>query len=147
MIRPERMSNQSSRMVLRHCSSRKMILGTLFVSGSIPLALALPIVSSTDTDHDIEKLIERTEVEGDAEETPGQGAASFTFAKIWSAEKDTLEDVVEDADATDSWAQTLQKISTEREKVQSQEIARSGRGVRRKAAVIAEVAHFFSGAE
>lgn len=68
---------------------------------------------------------------------------SFSFAKVWAAEKDTLEDVA-DEDQGDSWAQTLQKITAEREKVQAQEIALSGRGVRRRAAAIAKVFKFFA---
>jgi len=44
-----------------------------------------------------------------------------------------MEDIQDD-DQTDSWAQTLQKITTEREKNQMQEIVASGRGVRRAAA-------------
>jgi hypothetical protein len=59
---------------------------------------------------------------------------SFSFAKIWEADKDSLVEV-EDQDQGDSWAQTLEKITAEREKTQRQEIALSGRGVRRRAAI------------
>lgn len=62
---------------------------------------------------------------------------SFSFAKIWAADKDSLEEVIEDNDQGDSWAQTLKKINAEREKVQSQVVAASGRGARRKAAAAA----------
>lgn len=51
---------------------------------------------------------------------------------------------VEDQDQGDSWAQTLEKITAEQqEKVQRQEVALSGRGVRRRAA-IAKVVQFCS---
>ena len=64
---------------------------------------------------------------------------TFSFAKIWAADKDTLEEVVEDVDQKDSWAQTLQKLNLEREKQQEREFAQSGRGARRKAADVAKV--------
>jgi chromodomain-helicase-DNA-binding protein 4 len=87
-----------------------------------------------DTDNDIDKLIEKTEKEGEQEEPSKEGVLSFSFAKIWEADKDSLVEV-EDQDQGDSWAQTLEKIKAEREKLQSQEIALSGRGVRRRAAI------------
>jgi chromodomain-helicase-DNA-binding protein 4 len=95
-----------------------------------------------DTDNDIDKLIERTEREGEQQEPNKEGMLSFSFAKIWEADKDSLTEV-EDQDQGDSWAQTLEKIKAEREKLQSQEIALSGRGVRRRAA-IAKVVQFCS---
>ncbi|KAJ7139950.1 hypothetical protein C8R44DRAFT_765859 [Mycena epipterygia] len=86
------------------------------------------------TDADIDKLIDKTEQEAEPEQTNEEGALSFSFAKIWAAEKDSLEDVVEEEDQGDSWAQTLLKINEEREKTRAQEIALSGRGARRRAA-------------
>lgn len=59
---------------------------------------------------------------------------SFSFAKIWTADKDTLEEVV-DEDQGDSWAQTLLKITAERSTLETIETAATGRGVRRKAAL------------
>jgi hypothetical protein len=91
-----------------------------------------------DTDQDVEKLIEKTEKEGDKEETANEGGLSFSFAKIWAADKDSLEEV-EDDDQGDSWAQTLQKITAERKKAQIQEVALSGRGVARAARRVAAV--------
>lgn len=87
-----------------------------------------------DTDNDIDKLIERTEKEGEQEVQSKEGVLSFSFAKIWEADKDSLAEV-EDQDQGDSWAQTLQKITAEQEKMQNQEIVLSGRGVRRRAAI------------
>lgn len=61
----------------------------------------------------------------------------FSFAKVWSADKDSLEEIddnIEDPEEQDSWAQTLQKIATERSSLQTQEL--TGRGVRRKAAAV-----------
>ncbi|KDR85372.1 hypothetical protein GALMADRAFT_234197 [Galerina marginata CBS 339.88] len=89
------------------------------------------------TDNDIEKLLEKTEKEAVKEAPKAAGGLTFAFAKIWAADKDSLEDVVED-DQTDSWAKALEKINTEREKEQKNEIAMSGRGARRKAADIAK---------
>lgn len=91
-----------------------------------------------DSDNDIDKLLEKTEKEAVKEAPKAAGGLSFAFAKIWAAENDSLEEVVEE-DQTDSWAQTLQKINTEREKEQEKHIAESGRGARRKAADIAKV--------
>jgi chromodomain-helicase-DNA-binding protein 4 len=59
---------------------------------------------------------------------------SFSFAKIWEADKDSLAEVV-DQDQSDSWAQTLAKITAEQDQIRNQEIAHSGRGVRRRAAI------------
>ncbi|KAJ6604478.1 SNF2 family DNA-dependent ATPase [Mycena vulgaris] len=86
------------------------------------------------TDTDIDKLIEKTEQEAEPEQANEEGALSFSFAKIWAAEKDSLEEVVEEEDQGDSWAQTLQKINEERENARAHEIALSGRGARRRAA-------------
>ncbi|KIL71765.1 hypothetical protein M378DRAFT_155365 [Amanita muscaria Koide BX008] len=85
------------------------------------------------TDQDIDKLIERTEQEGEEQKEVEESALSFSFAKVWAADKDTLEDVPDDNQG-DSWAQTLQKINAERDKMRMQEVAASGRGVRRAAA-------------
>ncbi|KAJ7783591.1 SNF2 family DNA-dependent ATPase [Mycena maculata] len=86
------------------------------------------------TDTDIDNLIDKTEKEAEPEQSNEEGALSFSFAKIWAAGKDSLEDVVEEEDNGDSWAQTLQKINEEREKSKAHEIALSGRGARRRAA-------------
>ncbi|KAG6854234.1 hypothetical protein C0991_009252 [Blastosporella zonata] len=84
------------------------------------------------SEQDIEKLVEKTEKEGDEQEQVKEGM-SFAFAKVWAADKDSLEEV-EDVDQGDSWAQTLKKITEERDKVQMEDIALSGRGVKRRAA-------------
>ncbi|KAF9447799.1 hypothetical protein P691DRAFT_801793 [Macrolepiota fuliginosa MF-IS2] len=90
------------------------------------------------SDQDILRLIEKTEVEGEQEDKPKEGM-SFSFAKIWAADKDTLEDIG-DNEEVDSWAQTLEKFDAERTKQVMKEEAESGRGRgrgRRKAATIA----------
>ncbi|KAJ6519648.1 SNF2 family DNA-dependent ATPase [Mycena sanguinolenta] len=87
----------------------------------------------TYTDTDIDKLIDKTEQEAEPENTNEEGALSFSFAKVWAADKDTLDDVVEEEDQ-DSWAQTLQKINEDRDRVRATEMALSGRGARRRAA-------------
>lgn len=58
----------------------------------------------------------------------------FSFAKIWTADRDTLEDVQDEADQGDSWANTLQKLNAERDRIKEAEEAKSGRGSKRKAA-------------
>jgi chromodomain-helicase-DNA-binding protein 4 len=89
----------------------------------------------SDTDHDLDKLIERTEVEGDDENITSESGLKFNFAKIWAADKDALEDVgdsVPDIDLGDSWAQALERIAAK--KIMAKETEVTGRGVRRKAA-------------
>ncbi|KAJ2932680.1 hypothetical protein H1R20_g4415, partial [Candolleomyces eurysporus] len=89
------------------------------------------------SDSDIDQLIEKTEKEGDESDAPKESGLAFSFAKVWSADKDQLEDVA-DEDQVDSWAQTLQKINEVRDKERQEEIAVSGRGARRKAADVAK---------
>ncbi|KAI0094367.1 SNF2 family N-terminal domain-containing protein [Irpex rosettiformis] len=90
------------------------------------------------SDHDIDKLIEKTETEGDQLEPQAGEGAAFSFAKIWSADKDELEELetdnAEKEAQDDAWAKTLQRIAEERAKEQLVEI--SGRGARRKAAPV-----------
>ncbi|KAG6830296.1 hypothetical protein H0H92_001374 [Tricholoma furcatifolium] len=86
------------------------------------------------SEQDIEKLVLKTEQEGDKQEQVKEGM-SFAFAKVWAADKDSLEEV-EDIDQGDSWAQTLQKLNEERDKVQVQETLQRGRGVKRRAAAM-----------
>jgi hypothetical protein len=95
-------------------------------------------VNKTDSDLDIEKLIEKTENEGEQTEAPKESGMTFSFAKVWAADKDTLEDIEEtapeNANQGDSWAQTLQRIELERQKEKEQEI--TGRGARRRATAL-----------
>lgn len=111
-------------------------LVTLFVRRANSAFIVAFDLLYPDTDQDIDNLIEKTEKEGDQEEALKEGL-SFAFAKIWAADKNTLEEI-EDQDQVDSWAQTLEKITIEREKEQVQEIALSGRGARRRAADVAK---------
>src|SRR6266542_6586434 len=87
----------------------------------------------------MENLIEKTEKEA-VQEGPkaGGGGLTFTFAKVWAADKDGLEEIVEE-DQTDSWAQALEKLNEERRKEHDRKFAESGRGARRRAADIAKV--------
>ena len=70
-------------------------------------------------------------------EDPGQ---AFSFAKVWTADNDALEELkdqaLEHAAATDSWAHALELIAKEQTRTKAAE--RTGRGVRRKAAIAAE---------
>lgn len=92
--------------------------------------------SLLDSDQDIIKLIERTEEIGDEEDKPKEGM-NFSFAKVWAADKDNLEEI-EDNDQVDSWTQALEKIQAEQLRAAIQVEGESGRG-RRKAAAAAKV--------
>lgn len=84
-----------------------------------------------DSDNDIQQLIEKTEKEGDQQEsTTGE---AFSFAKVWSAEQDD-DDTPDGRAEEDAWAQTLARIAEERLKERAKE--ETGRGVRRKAAAV-----------
>ncbi|KAF8846211.1 hypothetical protein BDN67DRAFT_918420 [Paxillus ammoniavirescens] len=88
------------------------------------------------TDNDLDRLIEKTEVEGGEQDIAGEPGLKFSFAKVWAAEKDTLEEVgdaVPDIEQGDSWAQALERIAAAKDVAGEQEA--TGRGVRRKAAV------------
>ncbi|KAI6008336.1 SNF2 family DNA-dependent ATPase [Pisolithus orientalis] len=86
------------------------------------------------TDNDLDKLIEKTEVEGEQEEVTKDGGLKFSFAKVWAANKGTFEDIGNETPEPhdDSWAQTLQRIAVAKNTSQVHEA--TGRGVRRKAA-------------
>ncbi|OBZ79352.1 Chromatin remodeling factor mit1 [Grifola frondosa] len=90
------------------------------------------------SEHDIDNLIEKTEKEGDQAEPEAATGMSFAFAKVWSADKDALEDMADEAeenvDQVDSWTQALERIAAERTKERAKEI--TGRGARRKAAAV-----------
>ncbi|OSD03298.1 hypothetical protein PYCCODRAFT_1434714 [Trametes coccinea BRFM310] len=90
------------------------------------------------SEHDIDSLIEKTEKEGDEVETESGPGSLFAFAKVWSADKEGLEDlpdeVANNADEADSWAKALELIATQRDKEREKEA--TGRGVRRKAAAV-----------
>lgn len=97
----------------------------------------------SDSEQDLDKLIEKTETETEtekpsAEETGEDPGQAFSFAKIWTAENDTLEELEDQGnlEATDSWAQALKLIAMEQTQTKATE--RTGRGVRRKAAIAAE---------
>ena len=88
-----------------------------------------------DTDTDLDKLIERTEIEGEKDVVANESGLQFSFAKVWAADKDTLEDideVTQDISQDDSWAQALERIAATKNVAQKKEAM--GRGVRRKAA-------------
>ena len=90
-----------------------------------------------DSEHDIQQLIEKTEKEGDQQEPAAGENAAFSFAKVWAADKDgveELQDNVEQQAQEDAWAQTLARIAEERMKERAKE--ETGRGVRRKAAAV-----------
>ncbi|KAH7910697.1 hypothetical protein BJ138DRAFT_1064605 [Hygrophoropsis aurantiaca] len=94
--------------------------------------------SSSDiiyTETDIEKLVEKTEKEGDDKEQAKESGLSFSFAKVWAAEKDSLEelqDKIPENDQGDSWTQALERIAAAKGATQALEA--TGRGARRRAA-------------
>jgi hypothetical protein len=88
-------------------------------------------------------LIEKTETE--TEEAPREEAGddtgqAFTFAKVWTAENERLEELEdqtpENMETSDTWAHALELIAKEQARAKATE--RTGRGVRRKAAIAAE---------
>ncbi|EPQ60503.1 hypothetical protein GLOTRDRAFT_68181 [Gloeophyllum trabeum ATCC 11539] len=92
------------------------------------------------TDQDLEKLIEKTETEGEhVDQEKQKDAGLFAFAKVWSADKDSFEEMPDAgaAEEGDSWAQTLQRIVQEREREQAHEV--TGRGARRRTALIPQL--------
>ncbi|KAH9045966.1 hypothetical protein EDB84DRAFT_760919 [Lactarius hengduanensis] len=93
----------------------------------------------TYSDQDLDKLIEKTETEGEQPKEAGEDTGhAFSFAKVWTAENDGLVEVDDQAHKppeTDSWAHTLELIA--KEKAQMKATERTGRGVRRKAAIAA----------
>ena len=62
----------------------------------------------------------------------------FAFAKVWSADKEGLEELVEDlpehAEEADSWTKALELIAARKAVENAKEL--TGRGVRRKAAAV-----------
>jgi len=90
------------------------------------------------SEQDVEKLIEKTISEAIKEVPKSQGGMAFSFAKVWTADKDEMEDLQEDVEG-DSWAQALQKMNEEKAKSEQASLTLSGRGVRRKAADKANV--------
>jgi chromodomain-helicase-DNA-binding protein 4 len=102
------------------------------------LRFLLTLTVTVDSEADVQSLIEKTEKEGDQPEETGQNQNSaFSFAKIWTAEKDALTEMsdvtLEHAgEVDDSWGQVLAKLEAERGKVRAQEV--TGRGAKRKAA-------------
>ncbi|TBU49968.1 SNF2 family N-terminal domain-containing protein [Dichomitus squalens] len=90
------------------------------------------------SEHDIDNLIEKTEKEGDQVESESGAGSLFSFAKVWSADKEGMEELAEEAaeqsEQADAWTKALELIAhraaAEKEKEQT------GRGVRRKAAAV-----------
>ena len=86
-------------------------------------------------------MIEKTETEETPREETGEDTGqAFTFAKVWTAENEELEELedqeLEHTETTDTWAHALELIAKEQAQVKATE--RTGRGVRRKAAIAAE---------
>lgn len=92
--------------------------------------------SPPDSDHDVEKLIDR--IEQEEPEPPAiagqQSTLSFGFAKIWEADKNELGEVKEaetEEDMSGYWAERLVRANQQKAALTAREP--SGRGVRRKA--------------
>lgn len=94
-----------------------------------------------DTEQDVVNLIEKTRREA-VQDKAGGSSLTFNFAKVWAANKDELEEIIEE-DQSDSWAQALQKLNQHHQENHHRQLAESGRGVRRKAAVIAKASVHF----
>ena len=110
----------------------------MYVQYTQPL-LQLFTSFSPDSDLDLDKLIEKTETDEQPKETGEDTGHAFSFAKVWTAENDGLEEVDDQAHepsgTVDSWTHTLELIA--KEKAQMKATERTGRGVRRKAAIAA----------
>lgn len=92
----------------------------------------------SDSEADIADLITKTEEAKEEEEETKEGAFSFSFAKVWTAERAALAEMEEEpAEQEETFAETMAKIEMEREKDKTTEA--SGRGVRRKAARVVKV--------
>jgi chromodomain-helicase-DNA-binding protein 4 len=94
-----------------------------------------------DSEADVKNLIERTEQATDEEaEAEGKtGDFSFSFAKVWTAEKEELDELPAEDEATpgaaddaDSFAAVLAQLEVEKAKAKAAEA--TGRGARRRAA-------------
>ena len=82
-------------------------------------------------------MIEKTEKEGEQQEDQSKEGSLFSFAKIWAADRDSLEEMADETDAAqqaDSWAQTLQRLADEMANQRQEEA--TGRGVRSRAAAV-----------
>lgn len=102
-------------------------------------AKTLRLIITADSEHDIANLVEKTEKEGDQVEPDSGGAGSlFAFAKVWSADKEGLEELAEGlpepAEEADSWSKALELIAARKAVEKAKEL--TGRGVRRKAAAV-----------
>ncbi|KAI0756774.1 SNF2 family N-terminal domain-containing protein [Daedaleopsis nitida] len=75
---------------------------------------------------------------GDEVELESSAGSLFAFAKVWSADKESLEDLPDEApehaEEADSWAKALELIAIRKATEQQKEA--TGRGVRRKAAAV-----------
>lgn len=78
-----------------------------------------------DYENDVDNLITKTESEITQEEQVSS-AMTFSFAKVWAADKDGLEEMADeeaDTQQADLWAQTLKRIEDERAKLQAMDVA------------------------
>lgn len=98
-----------------------------------------PLISwinhGTDSEQDIQNLIERTEqAAATTESLTSESGLKFDFAKIWEPTRGSLEEVTEDAGQIqgddDFWAKLLEQSKQKEE----EENEKMGRGARRKAA-------------
>ena len=96
------------------------------------------MTAAADSEHDIDNLIEKTEREGDQVEPESGPGSLFAFAKVWSADKEGLQELAEDlpehAEEADSWSKALELIAARKATEKQKEL--TGRGVRRKAAAV-----------
>lgn len=99
------------------------------------LCSTCPIESTClDSENDVEKLIEKLETQDSEPAQPTGAAMSFSFAKIWERDRNTLEEVPEEAmadDAQDFWEGVLARSRLEQQAREAKQ--QTGRGVRRNA--------------
>lgn len=100
----------------------------------------------TDSEQDIENLIERTgQVAATTESLTSESGLKFDFAKIWEPTRGSLEEVTEDSTQMqgddDFWAKILEQSKRKEDEAKE----KMGRGVRRKAAAaVTSVSPLFS---
>jgi chromodomain-helicase-DNA-binding protein 4 len=100
---------------------------------SLPLTNTSIDEQTPDSEADIADLITKTEEAKEEVEEAKEGAFSFSFAKVWTAERAALAEMEDEpTEEEETFADTMAKIEMEREKDKATEV--SGRGVRRKAA-------------
>ena len=103
----------------------------------------------SDSTHDVEQLITRTESAVDVvQEEVKKGGLSFEFAKIWLPEKGAVEELPEEPTTAeqdhDFWARALAQATAEQEAAKERARQQMGRGARRRKEVVCKSRLFWT---